>query len=108
MSTWDDKPNDYEHALQMIERLRRDRDSLESTADSLKEEIRNLRDLYNKERAARFNAERVGTALQEQLVSAKAVLKEIEKLGAYCDGSPAIRMGNIAHAALISLADENS
>jgi DNA repair exonuclease SbcCD ATPase subunit len=22
MSTWDDKPNDYEHALQMIEQLR--------------------------------------------------------------------------------------
>lgn len=23
MSTWDDKPNDYEHALQIIERLRK-------------------------------------------------------------------------------------
>ncbi len=25
MSTWDDKPNDYEHALQIIERLRKDK-----------------------------------------------------------------------------------
>ncbi len=33
MSTWDDKPNDYEHALQIIERLRDDLAQIERIAN---------------------------------------------------------------------------
>lgn len=80
MSTWDDKPNDYNHAVELIARLRREldewRDRKPVTSDQLaKYELRAT--MAERERCAKI-AERYVERTNADI--AHAILNEIRQL----------------------------
>lgn len=48
MSTWDDKPNDYEHAVAVIERMREHEKTRNKIAQAREETLTLLRDAVEK------------------------------------------------------------
>jgi predicted RNase H-like nuclease (RuvC/YqgF family) len=78
MSTWDDKPNDYEHAIEVIERLRHELSEDGVTARRrMRDDIEMLRDRCNRAEAAMENEAIITRELRAEVERLREILHSV-------------------------------